>query len=488
MSNASLPAGDGAPVAITATATAAPASTAGQLRRGVLGLPHAIVISVAVMSPAASIFFNTIPQAAVAGAAIPLCFVVGFVVALFVANQYSELSRELPSSGSSYTFVSVGLGPRWGFFVGWIGLIAIGIGVPYSFVLMSAYLQALAQRLLGIQVTWVAFYVAATLVVFTFAFIGIRQSLRLDLTFLVVELGICLALAAIIFWRLGSAGQLTATPFTLGALPPGGNLAAGIVLAVLSFIGFETASTMGEETRDPHRNIPRAVYGSMLVIGLFYIIMAYALTVGYGTHNIVSGYANDPAPFDTIARHFGGDAFTAVIDTVAVLSFFSAALAILNGGARILYTVGRDGLLPRWLGWTHPTRQTPGAAIGLLCGLGLVVGIPLGLALAPANAFALLATLDALFILIIYTLTNIACIRFFRRQRRAQFSIVRHAVIPSLGTLITAAIFALAMLSPGNGPGLVAVPFVVAVWAVLGVIAILVMRKQFATPMPATAA
>src|SRR5437588_1884358 len=77
-----------------------------KLRRNALGLRHAIVISVAVMSPAASVFFNTIPQAGFVGAAIPLCYVIGFVLALLIANQYSEFSREIPSSGSAYTFVT----------------------------------------------------------------------------------------------------------------------------------------------------------------------------------------------------------------------------------------------------------------------------------------------------------------------------------------------------------------------------------------------
>jgi amino acid transporter len=476
--NVSVPGGGGNEGAV---ALAEAPTTAGKLQSGAIGLPQAIVISVAVMSPAASIFFNTIPQAGVAGAAIPLCFVIGFVVALLVANQYSELSRELPSSGSSYTFVTEGLGPRWGFLTGWVGLIAIAIGVPYSFVLMSAYLQALARRLLGMQVSWIVFYVAATGIVFAIAFIGVRQSLRVDLTFLIFELGICLALAVLIFLRVGSAGQLTAAPFSVDSVPTGsnGNLIAGIVLAVLCFIGFETASTMGEETRNPHRSIPRAVYGSMLVIGVFYIIMAYALTVGYGPQNMATGYANDSAPFDTIARHFGGSTFTDLIDVVAVLSFFSAALAIVNGGARILYSVGRDGLLPRGLAWTHPTRQTPGGAIGLLCALGLISGIPLGLALTPATAFGLLATLDALFILIIYTLTNVACIRFFWRQRREKFNLLKHGIIPSLGTLITAGIFVLAVLSPGTGP-LQAIPFVIGGWLVLGLLLIMVLRGKLA--------
>ncbi|HEY7848410.1 MAG TPA: amino acid permease, partial [Ktedonobacterales bacterium] len=145
MGEASVSSGGAAPTATAPT----PA-----LRRGTLGLQHAIVISVAVMSPAASIFFNTIGQAQAAGAAITFCCVIGFVVALLVANQYSEFSRELPSSGSAYTFVSEGLGGRAAFMTGWIGLIAIVLGVPYSFVYMSANLQSLLLRWFGVNLPW----------------------------------------------------------------------------------------------------------------------------------------------------------------------------------------------------------------------------------------------------------------------------------------------------------------------------------------------
>src|SRR5579883_1392009 len=119
--------------------TTAPIEAGGtHLRRNTLGLRHAIVISVAVMSPAASIFFNSIPQASQVGSAITLCCMVGFVVSLLVANAYSEFSREIPSSGSSYTFISEGLGPRMGFISAWVGLMAVLVGVPYTFILLSA--------------------------------------------------------------------------------------------------------------------------------------------------------------------------------------------------------------------------------------------------------------------------------------------------------------------------------------------------------------
>ena len=452
---------------------------AGSLRRDALGLRHAIVISVAVMSPAASVFFNTIPQAQYAGAAIPLCYLVGFVVALVVANQYSEFSRELPSSGSAYTFVSAGLGARFGFLTAWIGLIALALGVPYSFILMSANLQTLVYRWMGVQIHWSIFFVAAIGIVFALCYVGIRQSLRVDLTFLAFEMGICVILAALVLLHVGSTGGLTPAPFEVSSVPVGGDLTVGIILAVLSFIGFETAAALGEETRHPHRNIPRAVYGSMLVVGIFYVLMAYAATVGYGPAHMVAGYAKDAAPFDTIANRFGGGGFAVLIDVAGILSFFGAALAIVNGGARMLYTAGREGALPHALAWVHPRRGTPAAAVALLCGLGLVSGIALGEAFTPIGAFGFLGTLDAVFVLLIYFLVNIACILFFWRKRRAQFSPFRHGVLPALGILITGGIVAAAVASPGQAP-LAYIPAIVGIWLLFGVGLVLALGGRLA--------
>jgi amino acid transporter len=454
-------------VADAAEGSAAEGQPAGRaLRRNILGLPNAIVISVAVMSPAASIFYNTIPQAQLVGAAIPLCYLIGFVVALFVANQYSEFSRELPSSGSAYTFVTEGLGRRWGFLTAWIGLAALGIGVPYSFVLMSASLEALVVRWIGIDLPWPAYFVLATAIVFAVCYWGIRQSLRVDLTFLAFEIATCVLFAAIVIFHVGSGPGLSAVPFTAASVPPagqGGDLPTGIVFAVLSFIGFETAATLGEETREPHRNIPRAVYGSMIVVGLFYVLLAYALTVGYGIDRMATGYARDTAPFDTVAQHFGGGTLAALIDVVAVASFFSAAVAIINGGARMLFAASRDGALPRWLSWTHPTRHTPAAGVAALSAVGLIPGIALGVILSPIRAFTFFGQLDAMLVLLIYVLVSASCIVFFWRKRRARFHPLRNGLVPALGLLITAGIVAAASISPGDAP-LSYIPLIVGIW------------------------
>jgi amino acid transporter len=344
---------------------------------------------------------------------------------------------------------------------------------------MSANIQTLMVRWFGLNLHWSFWFVAAIGIVFAISYSGIRRSMSVDLTLLAFEIVICLILALIVLLHVGEQGGLTTVPFTPATVPPNGDLTAGIIFSVLSFIGFETAATLGEETRNPHRNIPRAVYGSMLVVGIFYILMAYVATVGYGLDHMVSGYAKDTAPFDTISRQFGGGVLTAFIDIAGILSFFSAALAIINGGSRIIYAVGRDGLLPRWLAWTHPVHHTPVGAILALSLVGLIGGIGLGIFMTPIGAFAFLGTLDAMLVLLLYLLVNVACIRFFWRKRRAQFHWLRHGVVPSLSLLIVLVILVAALASPGNDPpSLQYIPYVLAVWIILGLGVLFALRNK----------
>lgn len=120
---------------------------------------------------------------------------------------------------------------------------------------------------------------------------------------------------------------------------------------------------------------------------------------------------------------------------------------------------------------------TPVGAVTLLCVIGLVSGILLGIFLTPINAFAFLGTLDALFVILIYILVNIACLRFFWRKRREHFNWFRNGLFPVLSTLITIGIFIAAIASPGSG-ALAAIPFVVGIWLVLGVVLLFAFRSK----------
>src|SRR6185437_9034799 len=107
----------------------------------------------------ASVFFNTIPQGQAVGAAIPLCYAIGFVISLLVANSYSEFSRQIHSAGSSYTFITQSIGPRFGFMSAWAGLLAVLLGVPYTFVGLSSNLETIIARSTSVDLSWIFYFV-----------------------------------------------------------------------------------------------------------------------------------------------------------------------------------------------------------------------------------------------------------------------------------------------------------------------------------------
>ena len=211
--------------------------------------------------------------------------------------------------------------------------------------------------------------------------------------------------------------------------------------------------------------------------------MAYVGTVGYGIDKMVTGFANDPSPFDTIGRQYSGPWLVVLIDLVGLLSFFSAAIAIINGSSRIIYAVAREGVLPLWLAWLHPVRRTPVGAIVALCSFGLVLGLCLGYTMTPIGAFGFLGTLDALFVLIVYALVCVASIIFFWRKRRAQYSFLRHGVVPVLGTLLITIIFLLVFISPA-APPLNLIPYILVVWTVLGMGLLFILPRKISGNLP----
>jgi len=257
-----------------------PATTSNppSLQNNTLKLQHAIAMSVAAISPVGAILFNTIPQAGLVGAAIPLCYAIALVVTLLVAAQIRSMAAEFPTSGSLYVFVVQGLGVRWGFVAGWLSLISFGVSIPAAVVLTSANLQDLLQHGSGVQLDWKLWYCLLTLGVGTACYRGVLFSLGLDLTLSVFQISVCLLLAFMVLIQASKTGQLTIVPFTLQGLPQNSNLVVGVILSILSFVGFESATTLGEEAQNPRRAIPKAMTIGLVLVSVFYLTQV----AGYG--------------------------------------------------------------------------------------------------------------------------------------------------------------------------------------------------------------
>src|SRR6185436_16117733 len=233
---------------------------------------------------------------------------------------------------------------------------------------------------------------------------------------------------AIAIVRAGEGNSLRY--FTASASPhhvKGVGLAA--VFGILSFVGFESASVLGEETRDARRNIPRAVFGAMAIIGAFYVFMMYALVAGYRLNDPAQmrAFLGDSTPFPTLARRYA-PWMTQIVELAAMLGLFSCFLAVQNATVRVIFAMGRDGVLPRALGRVHRSWHSPWVAISALTAVSAAAGIGLSpwLGSGLTDVYGWTGALGTVAVILVYMLANVAAIRFFARRKERH--IVKHMV------------------------------------------------------------
>src|ERR1700726_1786404 len=354
-----------------------------RLEKNVLTVPNGIALAAAAMAPVIAVVLNAPAAGPSAGAALPLSFLLAFIACLLVGNSIVQFARHLPSAGSFYTFNSYGLGKTAGFFTGWLFWIGYAILAPGLFTALGAFAHDYVTSTFHADVPWWIFSLIGLAIVVGLSIRSIRASVRVDLTLLIVEVLVFLLLAVIAIAKAGSSNTLTV--FTPSASPSGfSGVGLGVVFGILSFIGFDAAATLGEETRNPRRNVPLAVGGALLFVGVFYIIIMYALTAGYGLVH-ASTYANflkDPNPIVTLA-HTYTPWLEQIIDLAAITGLFSCFLAIHNTTIRIIFSMGRDRVLPDVFGRVHSRWFSPYTAIFAQTIFTLVIGFAVGIWLGP---------------------------------------------------------------------------------------------------------
>lgn len=448
----------------------APTSTSGdgqRLQKGVLTLPNCVALSAAVMAPVIAVILNAPAAAPNAGAALPLSFIVSFVAIAFVANSVIQFTRRLPSSGSFYTFCSHGLGSGAGFFTGWLyfaAFICFAIGL---FTANGAFFHDYMQTEWSVNVPWWVASLGAIGLVFLLSLRSIKASVRVDLALLGFEMLVFLVLGIIAIARAG--GGNSAHYFTPSASPKHfGGVALGAVFGILSFVGFEAAAVLGTETKNARRNIPRAVFGATVIIGLFYVFMMYALSAGYHLNDAaeLKKFIADPTPFPTLAHRYASW-MTQIVDIAAILGIFSCFLAVQNATVRVIFTMGRDRVLPPALGRVHKSWFSPYIAIYALTALTIAAGILLAAWLGSSitAVYGWTGSLGTVAVIIVYIMANVALIRFFAKD--PERNVLKHVVAPLAGVVALA--YPLYFVAkPGQSYPYNLVPYLVAIWIVLG--------------------
>jgi amino acid transporter len=439
-----------------------------RLERGVLNVPNGIALAAAAMAPVLAVVLNAPAAGPVAGAALPLSFALAFIACLFVGNTVVQFSRRLPSAGSFYTFNSQGLGPAAGFVTGWLFGIGYAVLAPGLFSAFGAFVHDYVASTFSADVPWWIFSLAAMAIVFGLSARSIKASVNIDLTLLALEVVIFLVLAVAAIVHAGAVHN-TGSYFSPTSSPTGfSGVGLGVVFGILSFIGFDAAATLGEETRNPRRNVPLAVAGALGAVGVFYVVVMYALTAGYGLNDSknLDAFLKDANPFVTLG-HNVTPWLLQPIELAAIAGIFSCFLAIHNTTVRVMFSMGRDHVLPRGLGRVHARWFSPLRAIVVQTIFTVVIGLSAGAWLGPGatGAYGFTGAIGTVAIVIVYLASNIALIRYFWRSPERR--ILTHVIVPILGVLALA--YPLyAVSKPGQSYPYNLVPWVVLVWIVAG--------------------
>jgi amino acid transporter len=458
--------------------------TATTLRRDAIGLREVLFQSITDMAPGAAIAASIPAGAAFAGGSLPLAVVFALIACLFSAVSVAELAGRIPAAGSLATYVARGLSTSLGFLVAW------------SYVLVGVLISPLVLLQLGFttadtlnfewgwsQDLWWVYTLIGALIVMAAGLYGIRTSARLGTVLGIFEIAVFVVLGVLLIIHAGKANTLSV--FGTGHTPADHHgftgVIAGSVYTTLALLGFEGATPLAEETRDPRRTVRRAVLLATLLIGALYIFTTYAVDVAYGPDRFAGFGSSGPDSWEGIARSLYG-LFWLLVFLAIVNSTIANANAGVNVASRMTFAMGRIGAFPYALARLSTRHRSPDLAIVLVTVATLGVSYGLGFGYDPTTAFFIVATILVILLVANYIITNIAAIGYFRRDGRAEFNPLLHVVIPILGVaafvpawLTAAGVPAFDFVAKLPPPVSYAGP-IAAIWMVLGIIYLVVLR------------
>jgi amino acid transporter len=435
-----------------------------RLQRNALTLSHIVATTLASIAPAMSFYFGFSVIVRGAGLAAPLTILAAMLVILFLTNTIAQFSRFTPSTGSFVTFTGKAFGPSIG--------AAVSVFLTFGYVVASSTVVCIAgvwisetlKTFLGLSLNWAILTLLISTGTGWLVMRGIGPSTFWSGVFLYFEAAL-LILGSILMMAT-HPHFLNLAPFRFSNLSGGmAGLGAGFPLAVYLFIGWENSASLAEETENPRLNVPRALMTGTLAIGVFYIFLAYATTVGFSMNERALGASQ--FPFIDGLR-ISAPSLLVVAYVAGITSILGSLIGLVNSQSRILFNSGREGLLPAFLGKIHPQHQTPHSAMWVFLAItvALILGFSLLGGVSPLDYFGFAGTLGTIPIILTYMLTNLALPVYIIRHHRSELDVIRHILLPVAGTLVM--LFPLwGLIQPGQ-PW----PYNVFPWAAFGVLAL----------------
>ena len=387
-----------------------------------LSVWQAVGLSVALMAPSMAININPQGTAGLVGRATPLAFFLATIAVLLIAYVFVRLCQYYRHAGSVYVFAGATLGPRAGAIAG-LGL--MGTYVFYALVTASAagIFGASFLDIIGVwnnQPDWAGFLVGAVALAGSLALtiVPAKRAASVLLTTEGITVTLIVAIAAVVLVRMlaGNApgdAKVTFDVFKVAPGTPTSALFLGIIFGLLSFAGFEAASTLGEEAHNPRKDIPRAILGTAIFGGVYFtVVTAIEMMAFKPTAAGVKSFVNSPALMGDLGTRYIDSWVGDVVTLGACVSAFACCLACVVGSSRLLFAIVRDLSPDHQLGKTG-SNATPAAAAYVITSTVAVIGLVCAVFFGakPFDTFLWSGTIGTLILLVAYLLATVGCIK-----------------------------------------------------------------------------
>ncbi len=404
-----------------------------RLARGALSSVDVAVSTMANIGPAMSFFFGFGTIVAAAGVAAPLTVVAAAIAIALLGNTLTQFSRSQPSAGSFVTFIGRTFGP-WSAIAAAIVLISgYIIAVSAVVAISGGWARTILVKYVGVSIPWQVLTAILAAGALYLVISGVKPTTTVAGVFFVFEMALILVVAVALLIQHGAS--LNLHPFDPGRLRNGlSGLSLGFPLAVFLFVGWENSAPLAEESTDPRSNVGRAVFASIALMAVTYVVLSYVTVVAF--HDDVKALGAASVPYvDAAGSVAGALGFLAYF--AGFTSIVGSLLAATNSQARILFSSGREGLLPAWVGSVTERTRTPWAALVVYVTVALGLTYVFGWGTDPVVFFGEIATLGTILIALVYLVANVALPFYYRRHHPGEVSPVKHVLLPVLGVLAT---------------------------------------------------
>jgi amino acid transporter len=408
-------------------------------------------------APLAALLFNVPVAVSGGGYAVPAAFILATIALTIFSVGYIEMARRVTAVGGFYTFITRGLGSVMGMGAGYL--------ITFCYVIFAAAVTGVGSYFASTSIdAWTGVSIPAwgyqlffLALMTVFAWFHIELTAKILGVALISEILVMLVLAGGILANGGGPEGYSASPLNpleifdnSAAVAVFGATAAGVALfgAFWSWVGFEMAPNYAEESREPHKIAKRALYISVIGLGVFYTFISYMFVTGWGLTGSAQAVSDQFAgkydsAFYPLTDQFVGSGLTTAVQVLIVTSSFACSMAFYNTASRYLFSLAREGLLPAPLGRTHPTQKGP---VNASMVVSVIVGLyMLAFTLSDSSTLAALLKLGTwtpllgvLGILAVQGLCSLAIIRYFRTEAPEAFHPMKTLIAPFLGFLAMA--------------------------------------------------